>query len=341
MTIPGSSSRWRKTQPIIGWVFFALLGLGWWLTLAPTNLGGPATFVLVAGHSMQPKLHTGDLAVATKQAGYEVGDLIVLELGGGRIIHRLHQRAADGTWITKGDNNTYVDPLTTKTNDILGKYRFFIPQAGAALGWVRQNPLLFAALTAPLGLVPYLPKRRRIFTDELKVALAFGSKEPRRDGRKNSEYGYFFASLAVTTFTGLVSLLNYELGRIFLPLSLVSLLGFCLSLFVTWLLTARLYDGYGVSEPSASMYALTGRLYLVQAFPANAQLAAVRVKSAKELRNLAEELRLPILHRVDNQTGLHEFLLLTAKHGSFIWAPPRRSRGFGNWLLNGSAKKTA
>ena len=81
----------------------------------------------------------------------------------------------------------------------------------------------------------------------------------------------------------------------------------------------RLYDGRGVVEPSKSMYALSGRLRIVEDFPDVGELQPVG--SAVALRGIAEKYRLPVLHRIDAATGLHEFLLVTAKDGSYGWSP--------------------
>src|SRR6059058_5072042 len=93
-----------QTRRALSWLLVLALASAWWLTLAPVSVGGPATFVSVQGHSMEPLLHTGDLVITQRQARYAVGDLVVVAVDGGHVIHRLYGGSASTGWITKGDN---------------------------------------------------------------------------------------------------------------------------------------------------------------------------------------------------------------------------------------------
>ena len=53
-------------------------------------LGGPASYVIVSGHSMEPTLYTGDLVVVHQRDEYSVGDMVAFEIeGGSQVIHRI------------------------------------------------------------------------------------------------------------------------------------------------------------------------------------------------------------------------------------------------------------
>jgi len=47
-----------------------------WLVLAPTQLGGPASYASISGGSMEPRLHQGDLVVVRRADAYRVGDVV-------------------------------------------------------------------------------------------------------------------------------------------------------------------------------------------------------------------------------------------------------------------------
>lgn len=46
----------------------------WYAVLGPSTLGGPTTLVQVTGESMEPGMHTGDLAVVRTADNYGDGD---------------------------------------------------------------------------------------------------------------------------------------------------------------------------------------------------------------------------------------------------------------------------
>ena len=57
--------------------------------LAPRQLGGWASYAIVSGTSMLPTLQEGDLVMARERPQYEVGDIVLFEVDGGRVIHRI------------------------------------------------------------------------------------------------------------------------------------------------------------------------------------------------------------------------------------------------------------
>jgi signal peptidase len=134
---------------------------GWWFTLAPRSLGGPATYVVVSGKSMLPLLHTGDLVIAHKQSQYHLGEIVVVSIDGGEVIHRLYAGNAKIGWKTKGINKLTPDLWTIPNKDVLGTKSFVVPNAG---NWVRWagTPTGRSALAAAIALfVVLIPRRNR------------------------------------------------------------------------------------------------------------------------------------------------------------------------------------
>lgn len=132
-----------------------------WLALAPTAIGGATTLVMVDGHSMEPMLYTGDLAVAMRRPSYSVGDLVVITVGGGLVIHRLVHENADGTWRTQGDNKPGPDPWRVASSQIKGRYLLGIPGLGHGLRWLQQEPLVIGGVAGLFTLLLFSGRRGR------------------------------------------------------------------------------------------------------------------------------------------------------------------------------------
>src|SRR5512137_1210264 len=113
-------SLWRVVSRLV----FVLALAGWSCFLAPSGLHGPATYAIIDGHSMEPLLHTGDLAVARAHSPYGVGDLVMYRVDYGLVIHRIKSGSAAEGWITQGDNRDEPDPWTVVDDSIVGEYWF-------------------------------------------------------------------------------------------------------------------------------------------------------------------------------------------------------------------------
>ncbi len=90
---------------------YTLLALVVALSLA-RYLDAPLALVLVAGRSMEPSIHLGDLALLERvddPHSLKPGDVVLWCLGKGCVLHRV-QGFQDGRIITKGDANPYPDP---------------------------------------------------------------------------------------------------------------------------------------------------------------------------------------------------------------------------------------
>lgn len=151
---------WATT---IGWAFF----------LRPVFLGGPASYIIVSGVSMEPTMYTGDLAVLLSQDGYELGDIVAFKAPGGNVIHRIVGGSAEAGFTMRGDNKNSVDPWKPKPDEILGKLWVHVPGAGRALAYLRQ-PLPLAATVAGLALLSLLggQKARRRWRGGRRMAHA-------------------------------------------------------------------------------------------------------------------------------------------------------------------------
>jgi signal peptidase len=178
-------------------VLGATLAVAWFFLLRPVALGGPASYVIVSGISMEPHLHTGDLVIVQKSDQYHVGDLVAYKvpqgqpLAGNLVIHRIIGGDATAGFVVKGDNNNGPDPWHPRAADIVGKSWAAFPGSGRLLLIARQ-PLVLAALLGGLAglwvftsgsgkgpeprpssgrtLVPWRRPRKRVASDEVQEA---------------------------------------------------------------------------------------------------------------------------------------------------------------------------
>ena len=106
-----------------------------WLFLAPAKLGGQTTYVVTHGISMQPKFHTGDLAILRAQPSYHVGQVVAYRSATLHtvVMHRIVAEN-DGRFTFKGDNNSWTDPDHPTQADLLGSLAMRLPQGGRYLG---------------------------------------------------------------------------------------------------------------------------------------------------------------------------------------------------------------
>jgi signal peptidase len=125
---------WRKALPVAaGVVVFAV----WFLMLRPSVLGGPATYSIVSGHSMEPTYQEGDYVITIAQGEYHVGDIVMFEVPGGRVIHRIVGDSAETGFVTQGDNNPAIDPWQPSPESILGEAWVHVPELGNVIAMIR------------------------------------------------------------------------------------------------------------------------------------------------------------------------------------------------------------
>lgn len=125
----------------------------WFVLFRPVAIGGPASYEVVAGVSMEPGLEPGDMVIAQTQPAYGPGDVIVFHVPsdggppGPLVIHRIVGGDAETGFIVKGDNKPAPDPWHPKAADIVG--RSWIRVAGGG-DWllVLRRPTVLGAIAA-------------------------------------------------------------------------------------------------------------------------------------------------------------------------------------------------
>ena len=143
-----------------GAILLGALALGaFWLTLAPRQIGGPASYVITQGNSMEPRIHENDLVIV-REGSYGIGDVIAyyspsLERV---VMHRIARLDGEG-FVTKGDNNDWLDRDRPTPDSTLGRKWIHIPKAGAVLLWISRP--LHAAVLVGIAMTAILTRRLR------------------------------------------------------------------------------------------------------------------------------------------------------------------------------------
>ncbi len=117
-----------------------------WFFFAPRPIGGSTSYVVTDGISMEPRFHTGDLAVVRSQSSYHVGEIAAYY---SKEFHTivLHRIIAieGGRYAFKGDNNNFIDFEHPARSQLIGALWIHVPGAGATLKSLR-SPALIGAL---------------------------------------------------------------------------------------------------------------------------------------------------------------------------------------------------
>jgi signal peptidase I len=175
------SARARRAGGIA--ITLVLVGL-WVVLLRPQSLGGPLTYLVIRGNSMEPTYHSGDLVIVRSAAEYAAQQIVAYrvpagDIGGGHlIIHRIAGGDGETGFLMQGDNNPSVDPWMPRSSDIAGEAWILMPGAGRILTFLHSpaaaGALAVAVLVAfavgrtptgrkpvPAGPAPLEPARRR------------------------------------------------------------------------------------------------------------------------------------------------------------------------------------
>lgn len=151
MTMPALMRRGTTSRRVLDWVLFALVLAVVWLVAGPVSLGGPASYVIVDGSSMEPTYDNGDLVIARQRPTYDVGDIVVYDApidAQFNVIHRVVE-PTDGGFVTRGDNRSEPDGWIAPHETIHGSAWIHVPNGGLAIRLLRQ-PAVIIALVAGL-----------------------------------------------------------------------------------------------------------------------------------------------------------------------------------------------
>ncbi|MEA1978354.1 MAG: signal peptidase I, partial [Chloroflexota bacterium] len=142
-----------------------------WFALAPVQFGGQSSYIMVAGASMEPNLHYGDLVVAHEKQIYEVGDVVTYRHPIiGPVIHRIIDRTGD-TYTFKGDNNDWIDSYEPTSAELIGKSWIHIPGAASIILKLRSSSGIIL-LSLAIGFMVLLTFSRNSL---------LGDKQPKKD----------------------------------------------------------------------------------------------------------------------------------------------------------------
>jgi signal peptidase len=134
----------------IGRAAFVVAVAAVWVLLAPSSFGGQTAYVIVAGASMEPTLHQGDLVLARRAPAYDVGQVVTYTHPQvGSVIHRIIDR--QGThYLLQGDNNSWIDSYAPSAEEVVGGSWLVIRRGGALLMTLR-TPAGLAVLSLLFG----------------------------------------------------------------------------------------------------------------------------------------------------------------------------------------------
>jgi len=198
MTVLGTGSYRRVAALALGLALVA-----GWFGAWPVALGGRTGYVTTEGASMQPRFHTGDLALVRVADSYRVGDVVAYRsrLFETVVLHRIV--AVDGDrYVTQGDNNPWLDPERPTSGDIVGKLAVRVPQGGI---WIARatSPVMLALLTFTLlagGGTALQTRRRR----KRETVSDRSSRTSRPSGRMTALPAPLRAAAGVTAAVGVV-----------------------------------------------------------------------------------------------------------------------------------------
>lgn len=142
--------RLRSALPLAAIVLGMIAGWHWF---APTQVGGTTTYVGTNGISMEPRFHTGDLAIVRPAASYRVGQIVAYRSSLLHVIvlHRIV--ALHGShYVFKGDNNHFLDPTRPVRSQLIGALWVRVPHGAAILHFVHE-PVVAAVLIAIVALL--------------------------------------------------------------------------------------------------------------------------------------------------------------------------------------------
>ncbi|MEX2375406.1 MAG: signal peptidase I, partial [Dehalococcoidia bacterium] len=133
-----------KTPHLFQALVALAIGVMIWSYIGPASLGGPVTVVVTRGISMEPMFSQGDMVLVRRTSQVRPGDIILYRSAdtGQRILHRVLSTSGD-RFITKGDNNDWLDTDDPTMDEIDGVYWFHAAGAGGLAARL-QSPIASA-----------------------------------------------------------------------------------------------------------------------------------------------------------------------------------------------------
>ncbi|MCQ3936492.1 MAG: signal peptidase I [Chloroflexi bacterium] len=187
-------------------LFFSLSALAlvlvFWLTLAPVQLGGWVTYVIVDGSSMEPGFTFGDLVLVRSASAYGVGDAVVYRDANmdSFVFHRIVGTELD-RFVLQGDNNDWLDSYRPTRDEIIGKLWLSIPRLGRAFEWLRTplNLSLTVGLLGGILMLDLFKKPSRNKKQNLSYPNIGGMNQAALFG--SALFAMFFLVLGIYSFT--------------------------------------------------------------------------------------------------------------------------------------------
>lgn len=112
------------------------------IAVASYVIPGYTSASIISG-SMEPKLRPGDIVIAERIDGSEVGTgtVVVFEdpRRGDLVTHRVVEKLDDQTYRTQGDANRVIDPHPVPSGNIRGEGRWVVPLVGKPRVWITNG----------------------------------------------------------------------------------------------------------------------------------------------------------------------------------------------------------
>lgn len=129
----------------LGSALFVGVAILWVVLLRPVGLGGPASYIVVSGSSMEPGLRTGDLVIVVQQDAYALGQIVAFRVDSAIVLHRIVGGSGASGFVVRGDNRTQPDLWKPLPAEILGAAQLHLPGIGRLTAQLRQ-PLILGLL---------------------------------------------------------------------------------------------------------------------------------------------------------------------------------------------------
>ena len=123
------------------------------ITLGPSQYGGPVTYVITRGISMEPVFVQGDLVLLRTSTSYTVGDIVGFRTPDiSLVVHRIIGMEGD-RFVTQGDNNPVEDRYRPELADMVGELWLHFPGLGDQLAELDARFVLGIAVTLVTALI--------------------------------------------------------------------------------------------------------------------------------------------------------------------------------------------